>query len=64
MENEREEQKCRFFCMLIAKLVANFWVNVLAGKAYILGRELIRAGERTIKARPRFLMPPNLLDNF
>ena len=37
MENEREEQKCRFFCMLIATLVANFLVNVLAGKAYILG---------------------------
>ena len=50
--------------MLIATLVANFLVNVLADKGYILGRELIRAGERTIRARPGFLMLPNLLNNF
>ena len=49
--------------MLIVTLVANFLVNVLAGKAYILGQELIRAGKIAIRARPGFLMPPNLLNN-
>ena len=63
IENEREEQKYKFFRMLIATLVANFLVNVSAGKAYILGQELIRAGKIAIRARPGFLIPPNLLNN-
>ena len=40
--------------MLIGKSVANSIANMLEGKTKILGREVVRTGERTIRADKDF----------
>ena len=53
-KNESNKQKGGFLGMLIGKFGANSIANMLAGKTKILGREVVRTGERTIRADKDF----------
>ena len=53
-KNESIKQKGGFHGMLIGKSVANSIANMLEGKTKILGREVVRTGERTIRADKDF----------
>ena len=53
-KNESNKQKGGFHAMLIGKSGANSIANMLAGKTKILVQEVVRTGERTIRADKDF----------
>ena len=58
LKSEAKEQKDRFILMLLGTLASSILENGLTGKG------VIRAGQRVIRAKSKFLMVPHSLTNF